>query len=262
MLRFSANLSLLFTEAELPRRFGLAKTHGFDAVEIQFPYSLEPAAIEEQLSEHKQKLVLFNIAADDLMQGGEGLACVPEKQSRFRQAVKEALRYAERLQPAAINVLPGRCFDRRREPAYLDTFKQNLLYAAETFFPLGIKTVFEAINTHDMPGFIIHNGEQMLAIRRELDHPGIFLQYDIYHMERMAENYIEFIGRHAGLIGHVQFADCPGRGQPGTGRIDFGGVFAAIENSAYSGWVGAEYRPVGATEDSLDWFGHSSSSAA
>jgi hydroxypyruvate isomerase len=258
MLRFSANLSMLFIEAELSQRFRLAKAHGFDAVEIQFPYSLEPAAIEEKLAENSQKLVLFNIAADDLLQGGEGLACVPEKQSRFRQAVEDALRYAERLQPAAINVLPGRCFNKRRETVYLDTFKRNLLYAAEIFSPLGIKTVFEAINTHDMPGFIVHSGEQMLSIRQELDHPGIFLQYDIYHMQRMAENYTDFIALHAGLIGHMQFADFPGRGQPGTGRIHFDSVFAAIENAGYSGWVGAEYNPVGPTADSLDWLNNPS----
>ncbi|MGZ8201318.1 MAG: hydroxypyruvate isomerase family protein [Methylosarcina sp.] len=253
MLRFSANLSLLFTEVELSERFRLAKAHGFDAVEIQFPYSLEPATIRERLAEHNQKLVLFNIAADDLLQGGEGLACVPEKQPRFRQAVADALGYAEQLNPVAINVLPGRCFDKPRQAAYLETFKRNLLYAADAFLPLGIKTVFEAINTHDMPGFIVHSGEQMLSIRHELNHPGIFLQYDIYHMQRMEENFTDFISRHAGLIGHIQFADCPGRGQPGTGRIDFKSLFTAIENSGYSGWIGAEYNPEGTTAESLGW---------
>lgn len=253
MLRFSANLSMLFTEAELSERFRLAKAHGFDAVEIQFPYSLDPATIRKRLSDNNQKLVLFNIAADDLLQGGEGLACVPEKQSRFRQAVADALRYAEPLQPVAINVLPGRCFNQQDLPAYLETFKQNLLYAADAFSPLGIKTVFEAINIYDMPGFIVRSGEQMLSIRHELNHPGIFLQYDIYHMQRMAEDYTGFISRHDDLIGHIQFADSPGRGQPGTGRIDFNAVFASIECSGYSGWVGAEYNPVADTAASLGW---------
>jgi hydroxypyruvate isomerase len=72
-------------------------------------------------------------------------------------------------------------------------------------------------------------------------------------MQMMGEKPEQFIAEHAGQIGHIQFADCPGRGQPGTGRIDFGRVFSAIEKSAYTGWVGAEYKPVGATADSLDW---------
>lgn len=254
MLRFSANLSLLFTDVELPERFQLAKAQGFDAVEVQFPYALDAETIRGLLNEHRLRLVLFNIAADDLLQGGEGLACVPEKREQFRDAVAEAAAYARLLKPAAINVLPGCCFEASRQPEYLDTFKQNLAYAADAFSPLGIKTVFEAINNQDMPGFIIHTGEQMLAVLDELKHPGLYLQYDLYHMQMMGENMADFIGRHAGKIGHIQFADCPGRGQPGTGRTDFAKVFSAIDRSGYSGWVGAEYKPAGTTADSLGWF--------
>ena len=79
------------------------------------------------------------------------------------------------------------------------------------------------------------------------------MQYDIYHMQMMGEKPEAFIAEHADQIGHIQFADCPGRGQPGTGRIDFKQMFSAIEISSYSGWVGAEYKPVGTTAESLDW---------
>ncbi|MGR9086440.1 MAG: hydroxypyruvate isomerase family protein [Gammaproteobacteria bacterium] len=254
MLRFSANLSLLFNEVGLIDRFRAARQHGFKAVEIQFPYELGARDIRSQLAEQQLKLVLFNVSADDLLQGGEGLACVPEKQGRFRQAVEEALAYAEQLKPNLINVLPGCCFDARRREEYLETFKQNLQFVADAFSPLGIKTVFEAINTVDMPGFIINTGEQMLQVWYELNHPWIFLQYDIYHMQMMGENFIEFIGRHADIIAHLQFADCPGRGQPGTGRIDFDRLFSAVDQSAYSGWIGAEYKPIGTTLESLSWF--------
>lgn len=253
MLRFSANLSLLFTEAELIDRFSAARQHGFDAVEIQFPYTLSAESIRQALIEHRLQLVLFNVAADNLLQGGEGLACVPEKREQFRRAVAEAAAYARLLKPAAINVLPGCCFDASRKQEYLKTFKQNLAVAVEAFSPLGVKTVFEAINSRDMPGFLLDSGEQMLAVLDELNYPGLYLQYDIYHMQMMGENAAEFISKHAEKIGHIQFADCPGRGQPGTGSIDFAQVFAGIENSAYAGWIGAEYRPIGSTADSLGW---------
>ena len=126
--------------------------------------------------------------------------------------------------------------------------------AAETFAPLGVKTVFEAINTLDMPGFIVHNGRQMLNLLEELKHPGLYMQYDIYHMHKMSEPVADFIAEHADKIGHIQFADDPGRGQPGTGDIDFKSVFGAIEQSGYQGWVGAEYKPTGTTVQSLQWF--------
>lgn len=253
MLKFTANLSLLFTEVELIDRFKTARQHSFDAVEIQFPYSLSAQSLRDTLDEQQLKLVLFNVDAADLLQGGEGLACVPEKRDQFRQAVAQTVEYAELLKPEAINVLPGRCLDENRLPEYLETFKENLCFAAEAFSPLGIKTVFEAVNTHDMPGFIIHSGTQMLDVLNQLNRPELFMQYDIYHMQMMGEKPEQFIAGHADKIGHIQFADCPGRGQPGTGKIDFERVFSAIEKSAYAGWVGAEYKPVGTTADSLDW---------
>ncbi len=253
MLNFSANLSLLFTEIELINRFKAAKNAGFDAVEIQFPYSLSVEILKNTLEEQQLKLVLFNVDADDLLQGGEGLACVPEKRAQFRQAIAETLDYAKRLKPEAINVLPGRCFNEKRKQDYLITFKENLSFAVEAFALLGIKTVFEAINSHDMPGFIIHNGQQMLDILDELNHTMLFMQYDIYHAQMMNDQPDEFIAQHANKIGHIQFADCPGRGQPGTGHINFERIFRAIEKSGYSGWVGAEYNPIGTTSESLDW---------
>ncbi|MGR8997659.1 MAG: hydroxypyruvate isomerase family protein [Gammaproteobacteria bacterium] len=254
MLRFAANLSLLFTEVELIDRFKAAKQHGFKAVEIQFPYNLSAETLRNILDQQQLKLVMFNVAADDLLQGGEGLACVPEKRQQFRQAVAKTIEYAQLLKPELINVLPGRCLDRHRQKEYLETFNENLYFAVEAFAPLGIKTVFEAINTCDMPGFIIHNGQQMLDVLNHLKHPGLFMQYDIYHMQMMDENPDEFISQYTDKIAHIQFADCPGRGQPGTGRINFKCIFSAIEKSRYSGWIGAEYKPLGTTTESLDWF--------
>ncbi len=253
MLNFTANLSLLFTEVALIDRFKAAKQAGFHAVEIQFPYDLSATTIKNKLTEYDLKLILFNVDAADLLQGGEGLSSVPEKRDQFKQAVALSVEYAKLLKPEVINVLPGRCLDNSRLKHYLETFKENLCYAEEAFSPLGIKTVFEAINTLDMPGFIIHSGAQMLEVLDQINRPGLFMQYDIYHMHMMGENSETFIAEHAGKIGHIQFADCPGRGQPGTGRIDFERIFSAVEGSAYSGWVGAEYKPVGTTTESLDW---------
>lgn len=253
MLNFTANLSLLFNEVALIQRFNAAKLLGFNAVEIQFPYALSAKSIRNALSEAEQKLILFNVDADDLLQGGEGLACVPEKRNQFRQAVDQAVSYAHILKPEAVNILPGRCLIENRKQEYLDTFLENLHYAADIFAALGIKTLFEAINTHDMPGFIIHSGQQMLSVLNRINHPHLFMQVDIYHMHMMGEAAATFIAQHAAAIGHIQFADCPGRGQPGTGRLDFGHIFGEIAKSAYSGWVGAEYKPKGSTAESLDW---------
>lgn len=254
MLRFAANLCLLFSELPLVDRFQAARQCGFSAVEIQFPYELPAEQIRSLLDQHGLRLVLFNVDADTLLRGGEGLAAVPEKRLQFQAAVGQAAAYAEILHPNFINVLPGRCLDHRRIGEYRNTFLENLRYAATAFARLGIGTVFEAINTHDMPGFIVSSSEEMLKILREVDHPDLRLQYDIYHMSRMGENCLTFFQRHMDKIGHIQFADCPGRGQPGSGSLDIATLFNRIEASGYSGWIGAEYRPTDTTVGSLDWF--------
>jgi hydroxypyruvate isomerase len=253
MIKFSANLSMLFTELNLVDRFKAAKQAGFDAVEIQFPYELSANEIKLQLQKNHLKLVLINIEVGDLLKGGEGLAAVPEKQQQFLCALEQCKSYAEILLPEAINVLPGRCMEQQRYSEYLTTFKKNLSLALDGFTPLGIKTVFEAINTDDMPGFLIHSGMQMTEIIDSINHPMLFMQYDVYHMHKMNENVQQFISQYSDRIGHIQFADVPGRGQPGTGVINFEQLFTDIQNTNYSAWVGAEYKPIGNTLNSLDW---------
>lgn len=254
MLKFSANLSLLFTEVALPERFKLAREAGFSGVEIQFPYQLPAEQIQEALLEHQLELVLFNIPADDLLQGGEGLAAVPEKQAQFQEAVAQAADYAAILQPRCINVLPGCCFDNSRYADYLETLLSNLDYAASCMAELGVMTVFEAINSFDMPHFIIDTSAKMLETLQRVNHPNLRLQYDIYHLSRMGEDCAGFLAEQLDKIGHIQFADCPGRGEPGTGHLDFAGLFEQLQQSSYSGWVGAEYRPQQSSLASFSWF--------
>jgi len=256
MLRFSANLSLLFTEYPLVERFAAAKRQGFEAVEIQFPYELSATHIQSLLDEHDLQLVLFNVDADNLLQGGEGLAAAPERQTRFHEAVEQAVAYADVLKPRAINVLPGRCLQPSRLDAYRQTLLANLHHAAERFAEIGVMTVFEAVNTHDMPGFIVDSGREMVSILEAVGHANLRLQYDLYHMSRMNEDCAAFLQTHLDEIGHIQFADCPGRGQPGTGNVDFEGLFTIIDDSDYAGWLGAEYKPQGEGAQHLSWLKH------
>jgi len=178
---------------------------------------------------------------------------VPEKTEQFRIALAQAVDFAKVLKPKAINVLPGCCFDQQRLVAYQNTFLDNLSLALTHFSELGINTVFEAINTYDMPSFLVHSGAQMLQILEVINHPNLLMQYDIYHMHRMGEDIAGFIHDYARKMGHIQIADYPGRGQPGSGEIDFNTLFLEIEQSGYQSWVGAEYKPQGLTENGLTW---------
>lgn len=252
-MRIAANLSLLFAEQPLVERIQAATAAGFDGVEIQFPYEIPAIRLKEALERAGLPLVLINLPAGDLMQSGAGLAAVPQRQAQFDEALEQALTYAAMVRPACVNVLPGRLAEGVTREAALATLTANLRKAAEAFDVLGIAVLCEAINPLDMPGFLINTAEQLDQLLRVVDHPNCLAQLDLYHMARQGLDITQAIGRLAGRIGHVQFADCPGRGAPGSGALDFAAALRALEASGYRGWLGAEYRPAGSTADSLDW---------
>jgi hydroxypyruvate isomerase len=245
---------MFFSELPFRDRFAAAKKAGFNAIEIQFPYEIDLAELVQLQQQHDLKIVLINVSADDLLQGGEGLAAVPSKQAQFDKALENCVRYARQLNVSCVNVLPGRCFDDALKNNYLTTFKQNLKIAADVLQKINVKCTFEAINTVDMPHFLINSPVQMTDVISELEHPNIFMQYDIYHMTKMGRDVCADIAEFHQHIGHIQFADCPGRHEPGTGNINFESVFNAINKCGYGGWVGAEYIPSKKTQNTLSWY--------
>ncbi|CAA6807528.1 MAG: Hydroxypyruvate isomerase (EC [uncultured Thiotrichaceae bacterium] len=255
-MKWAANLSLLFSEVPLLERFQAAKDAGFDAVEIQFPYEESLAKLIAAKEQANVEIVLINVPAGDLMQGGLGLACVPDRQTQFARALDECLIYAEGLQVSCVNVLSGRCEDHQALEHYQKTFEANLSKAADALQKINVLTSFEAINTIDMPNFLIHSADHLWDILDRLKHSNLKAQYDLYHMAMMDENLERDLTHYADKIGHIQFADCPGRNEPGTGKLDFQTLFSIIQQSAYAGSIGAEYRPRKKTNETLEWMNH------
>lgn len=252
-MRLAANLSLMFTEVPLLERFQAAKEAGFDVVEIQFPYGENIEDLVAAKTAAEVEVCLINVPADDLMMGGEGLAAVPEKQDQFEQALSLCAEYAKALQVKLVNVLPGRCLDHSRIAEYRNTLLSNLHKAADFFAERDVLVTFEAVNTRDMPNFILHNSQQMLDVISEVAHENLKMQFDVYHMQIMDGQVDEYIKEYGHLIGHIQFADVPGRGEPFTGDLNFNSILEGIRNSDYQGYVAAEYQPTVTTKDSLGW---------
>lgn len=252
-MRLAANLSLMFTEVPLLERFQAAKDAGFHVVEIQFPYveSIDDLVAAKNAAE--VEVCLINVPADDLMVGGEGLAAVPEKQAQFADALTLCCQYAQALEVRLVNVLPGRCVDHSRAAQYRATLIDNLGKAAKFFAKHDILVTFEAVNTRDMPDFLIHSSQQMLEVISDVDHENLKMQFDVYHMQIMDGHVDQCIKQYGHLIGHIQFADLPGRGEPFTGKLNFHQIFDDIRHSDYRGYVAAEYKPTVTTKDSLGW---------
>jgi hydroxypyruvate isomerase len=129
----------------------------------------------------------------------------------------------------------------------------NLRFAADKLKTAGIRLLIEPINTFDIPGFYLPHTGQALEMIRETGSDNVFLQYDIYHMQRMEGELANTIQAHLGMIKHIQLADNPGRSEPGTGEINYRYLFSLLDRIGYDGWVGCEYRPRADTVEGLGW---------
>lgn len=253
MPKFAANLSMLFTELPFLDRFAAAREAGFDAVEFLFPYAFDPDQIAERLHRHQLQLVLHNMPCGDWNAGDRGMACDPRRNDEFRAGVQLAIDFATELEVPRLHCMAGKmphglAFERARE-----TYLQNLQYAADQCRPHGIDVMIEPINSYDMPGYFLHHSRQALDILDACARPNLFLQYDIYHMQRMEGELANTIRAHLPRIGHMQLADTPGRHEPGTGEINYPFLFKLLDELGYAGWIGCEYTPRGGTVEGLGW---------
>ncbi len=254
MLRFSANISLMFLEYDLLDRFQAARDAGFGAVEVQFPYDVPVADLKSAKDDADVEITVINVGVGDLVEGGPGLAAVPGREDEFKQAVDVACEYAEVLNPLNMNILAGwPSMDEFAREECLGVLVGNARYAAGALQECGVTALVEAVNTRDRAGYLIHTTDQALGIIARADHPNLAIEYDIYHMQIMEGDLAPTIEKHLDNIGHIQFADTPGRHEPGTGEINFPFLFEAIDKMGYTGWLAAEYSPQGKTENGLGW---------
>jgi hydroxypyruvate isomerase len=253
MPRFSANLHFLFTELPFLDRFGAAAAAGFRAVEFPDPYAHDGREIRARLDEHGLACVLINMPMGDPARGDKGLAGLPDRREEFREGVARAVDRAALLGCPRINCLAGRQAPGADRRLLLGTLVENLAFAARELAAAGLALDLEPLNTVETPGYLVGTSALAVDIIREVAAPNLALQFDCYHLEIMEGGLLDRVTRLAPLIGHIQIADVPGRHEPGTGRIDFPAVFAAIDGSGYGGWVGAEYVPTGATGASFGW---------
>lgn len=253
MPRFAANLSMLFTEVPLIDRIDQAARAGFRAVEMQFPYEIAAAALRERLDSNGVSMVLHNLPAGDWAAGDRGVACDPVRKHEFRDGVARAIDYAQALGVPQLNCLAGKAADGVDEEVTRSTCVENIAYAAGEIGRAGLTLLIEFVNVRDVPGFWLQDAPKALSILDEVGASNLRLQFDIYHAQRSGSEIAGTIERNFDRIGHIQFADNPGRNEPGTRELNFAFLFGLIDRLGYQGWVRAEYKPASTTETGLLW---------
>ena len=253
MPKFAANLTMLFSELPFLERFGAAAKAGFQGVEYLFPYAYPKDELADCLREHRLVQVLHNLPAGNWEAGERGIACHPDRVDEFREGVARAIDYAQALGCRQLNCLVG------VPPAGVSgelvryVLTSNLRYAAGHLAEAGIRLLVEPINTFDIPGFYLSRTDQASALIGEVGSDNLFIQYDIYHAQRMEGELAGTLARHLPRIAHIQLADNPGRHEPGSGEINFPWLLGHLDELGYTGWVGCEYKPATTTVEGLGW---------
>lgn len=258
MPRFAANLSTLYPEFPLTDRIAAAARDGFAAVEVQSPYAVGRDEFRRALEAARMQAVLINAPQGAADAGERGLAALPGREADFEASIDDALDYARVIGAPRIHVMAGVPAVGVAVDTVTAVYRRNLAQACRAAAAHGLEVTIEPINTRDMPGYFLTTPAQAVRVIEALAQPNLRLQFDCYHAQIIGGDLTRTLQRCRSAIGHVQIAGVPDRTEPDRGEVDYRHVFAWLDDHAYAGWVGCEYRPAGgstpgATSAGLGW---------
>ncbi len=258
--RYTVNCSILLTDLPLRRRPAAARAAGFDAVEFWWPFDravlgdAEVDAFTRAVGDAGVRLSGLNFAAGDMAAGQRGLLSDPLHRNEFRDAVEVAVGIGARLGVEVFNALYGNRRAGLTAAAQEDEAVANLAHAATRAASIGATVVLEPLS--GIADYPLRTAADALAVldrvRDEAGAPALGLLADLYHLHVNGDDVAAVIDRHTARIAHVQIADAPGRGPPGTGTVDLAGHLARLAERGYRGRVGLEYQ---SATDPFGWLG-------
>ncbi|GAA3293782.1 hypothetical protein GCM10020295_16580 [Streptomyces cinereospinus] len=181
-----------------------------------------------------------------------------EESERFRANVGVAAGFARSLGCTALNAVYGNRVE-GVDPAEQDALAlENLVLAARAADRIGAVLLIEALNRTESPLYPLVSAPAAVGIADRVNEAtGLgnarFLM-DLYHLSMNGEDLPAVIERYAPKTGHVQIADNPGRGAPGTGSLPLEDLLDQLKKAGYDGRVGLEYKPGDRpSAEAFDW---------
>ncbi len=249
MTRLSANLGFLWPELDLLDAIRAAKAAGFEAVETHWPYITHAVEVAIVLEELGMPMVALNTVGGDLASGDFGLCAVPGREEDARSAMDKAFAYALDVSSRYVHVLAGKTDD----AAARDTFIENLAYASQKGEEYGVGVLIEPMSLQTQPGYFLTHVDQAAAIIDDLGRDNVSIMFDCFHVQLTEGDLLTRIEANLDRIGHIQIAAVPDRGEPDHGDVDYRRLLREIDALGYHGFVGAEYKPTGQTNEGLSW---------
>jgi hydroxypyruvate isomerase len=261
--RLVANCSILFTELPWHERAAAAARNGFSAVEFWWPFSVAVPSEEEvkqfidSITNAGVRLAGLNFFAGDMPAGDRGVLSHPERVSEFTQNVKVVDRIARDTGCRFFNALYGNRLDGVSPESQDETALTNLANLARFTQELDATVMLEPVS--GMEAYPLKTADDVIAVLDRASENGSTTRLgflaDFYHLDTNGDNVPAVIERYADRIVHVQVADSPGRGEPGSGNLPLADWIAQLDATGYDAMVALEYRPTTSTEESFSWRG-------
>lgn len=252
-LAYAPNISWLLADLPFGERPAAIAQAGFSAIEFGFPSHADIPALEAAHRALGLEIVLFNQDVPVWDAANRGYLVDERRRVEFQRTLGEALDIARRLGVQKVMLPCGVEVAEQTRQAQRDCMLANLRAAAPQAERAGVMLTIEVLNPVDNPGYFLTSADEALAIVREVNHPLVRFQLDTYHVTVLGGDPLRLIREQAPWIGHIQFADAPGRHEPGTGKIDFAALLDAAQAAGYRGYIGLEYIPLAAGAGALDW---------
>lgn len=255
----SANVSLLFAELPYPQRFMAAADAGFRTVESWWPFA-EPHPGTDQLdelagliSEAGVRLTGLNFYAGDMPAGERGIACQPDRTAEMDSAIESLVHMARATGCRGFNLLHGQLDPSIAPAAQHATAVHSYRRAAEAVADIDGTVLVEPLAKGLNGTYPLLTPADAIALIDEVDSSRLALLVDTFHLGRNGIEVPEAVVAWREHIGHVQLADTPDRGEPGSGALDWAAIADSLRRIAYTGTVAAEYKPTTETLQTFGW---------
>jgi hydroxypyruvate isomerase len=256
---YTVNCSILLTDLPLLQRPQAARDAGFDAVEFWWPFDT-PVPSDAQvdtfvgaIQDAGVQLTGLNFAAGDMPAGDRGLLSDPAHTAAFQDNIDVTVGIGKRLGTKAFNALYGNRVEGVAPEQQDELAAENLALAGRAAAAIGGVVLIEPVS--GSPAYPLKLAADAAAVidrvRRDHGVDALRLLADLYHLQVNGDDIAAALEKYRDLIGHVQIADAPGRGEPGTGTLDLDRYLAQLADGGYTGYIGLEYKATRA--DTFDW---------
>ncbi|MDJ0356248.1 TIM barrel protein [Paenarthrobacter sp. PH39-S1] len=257
-MTYTVNCSILLTDLPLLERPAAAKAAGFDAVEFWWPFAesvpadAEVAAFENAITDAGVQLTGLNFNAGNMPAGDRGLVSWKGRCSEFKDNIDVVAGIGARLGCKAFNALYGNRMAEFTPEEQDELAVKNLVAAAQGVAGIGGTVLLEPVSGAEL--YPIKTAAQAMDVIGKVRAAGaenIALLADFYHLSVNGDDVAAVIDSYAKDFGHIQIADAPGRGAPGSGKLPLGDWITKSRDLGYDGHIGLEYKAE--TDQAFAW---------